>query len=304
MASISRTGYSINSRSRDHVIISGRDFLGSLHAKAGEIAFCASPNPVTWPGTRISAAARGYANWKLIRLTIHYTTATTTTKSGTGVIGTVFGEQDVDPANYANLLTSNGGVQFQVWTNCSTNIDCSQFTQLRYYVSEQHGPESTPFRIYALTQGLDSGVDADYGSIFADYTYELSNPLVQETFPMALPGGAAQSITVVPTTTGNPIRLKSTIANLWEFVPAAAKSVADVLWWTAGNPLHLSPAAAPAEAPPSAASCGTSTSAANTDYYYSVSEAYDGEEMVAPSTLAVASTARGFFWFKGVKAAY
>lgn len=67
-------------------------------------------NPVYWGGTRISAIASAYYNYRPIKMSFHYVPQVPVTVSGTVVAGTLWCGQVPSWDLQQSLVTSNGGM--------------------------------------------------------------------------------------------------------------------------------------------------------------------------------------------------
>lgn len=67
-------------------------------------------NPVYWLGTRVSAIAAAYFNYRPIRMCFHYVPQVPVTVAGTVVAGTLWCGQSPSSDLQQTLVTSNGGI--------------------------------------------------------------------------------------------------------------------------------------------------------------------------------------------------
>jgi hypothetical protein len=105
-------------------------------------------NPLFWVGCRVAAMADLFCNWKLHKLVLHYIPTVATSQDGTVSVGTRWGFGLDDGTEYIMLLSSPGGMMFNVREPMSCTIPLAPMIQNGYYTAPVAGVDSIPGTVY------------------------------------------------------------------------------------------------------------------------------------------------------------
>lgn len=175
-----KTWFSVRSASDPtSLLVSGRDLVTSipitLADQENRIFSVFSINPISWSGTRLSAIALAYQNYRPTKLKIHYTPQVSASTDGTVIVGTVWSDEGLPYATMDKMLaTSNGGMMSPVYHPFTTEVRLA--TNLQYNLYKTFGPSSEltqPFYVMAICPGCDKVP----GYFSVEYEYLLKNPL-------------------------------------------------------------------------------------------------------------------------------
>lgn len=164
----------------DGCIVSGFDLVTS-EALHDCISYYMPANPLWWEGTRISAQARAYQNYRPLKFIIHYRPQVGSTSELSLFIGTIWqGNSINDFASVEpSLVTSPGGVYLPSWNDSMTHVQCGRHLPQRMFpVNDKHFT-TVPFTVVARSSsgGPMSPADLMPGRIFIEYAYEFRNAI-------------------------------------------------------------------------------------------------------------------------------
>lgn len=161
------------------LLVSGRDLVSTIPItpldQENRIFSVFSINPISWSGTRLSAIALAYQNYRPTKLKIHYTPQVSASTDGTVIVGTVWSDEGLPYSTMDKMLaTSNGGMMSPVYHPFTTEVRLA--TNLQYNLYKTFGPSSEltqPFYVMAICPGCDKVP----GYFSVEYEYLLKNPL-------------------------------------------------------------------------------------------------------------------------------
>lgn len=168
-----------NSRMTDDgAVVTGLDLLPDPGMK-GLVSFFCSANPADWTGTRISAIARGFQNYRPNKFVIHYRPKVGSIISGEVYIGTIWQGNTINDelGVYPSLLTSPGGAYLPPWQSSRSIVPCGACLPQRMYPIRDPSRDVTPFSIVCCCKNDsdESGFGGMLGKIFVEYEYEFHN---------------------------------------------------------------------------------------------------------------------------------
>lgn len=137
-------------------------------------------NPAYWTGTRISAIAQGYQNYRPVALKIHYCPQCPVTQQGNVIGGTLWDDVPSADSIQQSLKTSNGGFLTQCYQPISTTIRLKSNLQINLYrMAGDINQQSNPFYFIALSIAAYNNNNQliNPGIFYVEYTYILKNPI-------------------------------------------------------------------------------------------------------------------------------
>lgn len=137
-------------------------------------------NPAYWTGTRISALAAGYQNYRPLSFTMNYIPQCAVTQQGNVIAGTLWNQSPSFNNLQQTLRTSNGGMLTQCYAKASSVITLKSNLQFNLYrMAGEFDQESNPFIFIALAIGcVDlSGKKINPGYFYVTYEFVLKNPI-------------------------------------------------------------------------------------------------------------------------------
>lgn len=137
-------------------------------------------NPAYWTGTRISALAQGYQNYRPMHLRIHYCPQCPVTQQGNVIGGTLWDDVPSADSLQQSLKTSNGGFLTQCYQPMSTTIRLKSNLQINLYrMAGDINQQSNPFYFIALSVATYNAQNQliNPGIFYVEYTYVLKNPI-------------------------------------------------------------------------------------------------------------------------------
>lgn len=141
-------------------------------------------NPAYWIGTRISAIAQGYQNYRPLSLKIHYCPQCPVTQQGNVLGGTLWDDVPSPSSFQQSLKTSNGGFLTQCYQPTTSIIRMKSNLQMNLYrMAGDINQQSNPFIFIAMAIAcLNSNNQAvNPGIFYVEYDYVLKNPIGNST---------------------------------------------------------------------------------------------------------------------------
>lgn len=137
-------------------------------------------NPAYWKGTRISALASGYQNYRPLLFKLTYVPMCAVTQPGNVIGGTIW-DDGIDNDNIQqSLRTSNGGFLTQCYVPHTTQIRPKTNLQFNLYrLGGEFNTTSNPFIFIAMAIGCkDSNSQRVVpGYFYVTWSFELKNPV-------------------------------------------------------------------------------------------------------------------------------
>jgi len=137
-------------------------------------------NPIYWTGTRMSALASGYQNYRPVSFQVFYVPEIAVTQPGNVIGGTLWNMVPDDSVIQQTLKTSNGGMITQCYAPSVSNIRMKSNLQFNLYrIGGDIDQESVPFIYLALAIACkDSNNNRVIpGWFYIKYDYILKNPI-------------------------------------------------------------------------------------------------------------------------------
>lgn len=166
---------------RDGCRVRGLDLITNPITNAINISFFITANPITWVGTRISAIASGFQNYRPLKFLIHYRPQVGSTATSSVFIGTVWQNNSVyfREALEPSLLTSPGGTYLPAWQSSTSVVNLGNALPQRMFPIRDPHFSTVPFAVVARSS--NGGPDAESislpGRIFIEYEYEFRNAI-------------------------------------------------------------------------------------------------------------------------------
>lgn len=164
--------------------VSGMDLVYSIPDLAihngSEVLSIIPCNPAYWTGTRISAMATGYQQFRPLKFVVHYVPIVGTTQQGNIFGGTIWGNISIPEENLQQtLVTSSGGMSTQVYQPKSAVVKCGD--NLKYNLYNMAGDlddTSNPFYYVSIAVGnFRDNVRITPGFIWVSYEFVFKNPI-------------------------------------------------------------------------------------------------------------------------------
>lgn len=180
-----RKQFSILQQSGTSMRVHGRDLIYKipelLSPSSADVMTVIPCNPAYWTGTRISAIASGYQNYRPILFKVTYVPQCAVTQQGNVLAGTLWA-MSPNPTDFQQTLrTSNGGMLVQCYKAHTTKIKLGNNLQFNLFrMGGKFDQESNPFIFMAIaigtyTNGNETKINPGY--FYVEYEYELKNPI-------------------------------------------------------------------------------------------------------------------------------
>jgi len=168
-------------RSTDDCIVSGFDLLTNPLTDPLSVSFFMPVNPIAWAGTRAAMMARGYQNYRPLKIVIHYRPQVGSTDTHSLFIGTLWQSNTINALSSIepSLLTSPGGTYVPAWQSVSTVVPCGKRLPQNMFPIRDPASTVTPFYIIARSSngGPTSEATELPGRIFIEYTFHFHNAI-------------------------------------------------------------------------------------------------------------------------------
>jgi len=185
MTSTFRKQFSILQQSGTSMRVHGRDLIYKIPElisnNSGDVMTVIPCNPAYWTGTRISAIASGYQNYRPIMFKVTYVPQCAVTQQGNVLAGTLWAMSPNPTDLQQTLRTSNGGMLVQCYKTHSVKIKLGSNLQFNLFrMGGKFDQESNPFIFMAIAIGTYSNnneTKINPGYFYVEYEYELKNPI-------------------------------------------------------------------------------------------------------------------------------
>lgn len=165
--------------------VKGRDLVYSIPSKLDtendtDVITVIPANPAYWTGTRVSAIAAGYQNFRPLKFNISYVPQCAVTQQGNVIAGTLWAMAPSKQNLQQTLRTSNGGMLTQCYNPKTSRVQLKGNLQFNLFrMGGKFDQESNPFIFIALSIAtVDSnGNKIIPGYFYVTYEYELKNPI-------------------------------------------------------------------------------------------------------------------------------
>jgi len=140
-------------------------------------------NPAYWTGTRVSAIASGYQNYRPLKFQVHYVPVCAVTQQGCVIGGTLWHDVPSEENLQQTLKTSNGGMITQCYKTSTSVIKLgTNLQQNLFRMAGMIDQESNPFIYIALSIATtNNGSKIIPGYFYVSYQYQFKNPIGQST---------------------------------------------------------------------------------------------------------------------------
>lgn len=168
------------------VRVTGRDLLYTIPdnntapIQDTQVITVIPANPLYWKGTRISALAQGYQNYRPILFKVTYVPIVSAMQSGNVIGGSIWDGGIVGDNVQQSLRTSNGGFLTQCFVPHTATVRPKSNLQFNLYrLTGDFNQESNPFLYIALAIGCRNTSDQRIipGYFYVTWTYEFKNPI-------------------------------------------------------------------------------------------------------------------------------
>lgn len=161
--------------------VRGLDLVSTPLTQGYNISYFITANPATWNGTRISAVAHGFQNYRPLRFVIHYRPQVGSTSNTSVFIGTVwqsnsiYSRESIEPS----LLTSPGGTYLPAWQSSTSVVPLGDKLPQRMFPIRDPEFDVVPFAVVARSSNGNSSADSVElpGRIFIEYDYLFENAI-------------------------------------------------------------------------------------------------------------------------------
>lgn len=136
-------------------------------------------NPAYWIGTRVSALAAGYQNYRPIKFDVHYVPQCAMTQQGNVLGGTIWHDAPPITNLQQTLRTSNGGLLTQAYKPGVSRIKVGANLQFNLYrMAGDINDQSMPFFYIAIAVACKdtNNQRINPGYFYVDYTFLFKNP--------------------------------------------------------------------------------------------------------------------------------
>lgn len=178
--------FSVVSQTNNTMRVRGRDLIYQIPdditavSQDTNVITVIPANPAYWTGTRISALASGYQNYRPLKFTLNYVPQCAVTQQGNVIAGTLWNQAPTDNNLQQTLRTSNGGMLTQCYARAMTSVNLKTNLQFNLYrMAGEFNQESNPFVFLALAVGcVDlNGRKINPGYFYVSYEFIFKNPI-------------------------------------------------------------------------------------------------------------------------------
>lgn len=166
------------------VKVTGRDLIykipNDIEGASTNIITCIPANPAYWIGTRISALAQGYQNYRPVAMNFTYIPQCAVTQQGNVLCGTLWNQAPSNTNLQQSLRTSNGGAISQCYAKFTSKVRMKTNLQYNLYrMGGQFDQESNPFIFLALALACKNNNNQQIipGYFYVTWSFILKNPI-------------------------------------------------------------------------------------------------------------------------------
>jgi hypothetical protein len=172
------------------MIVRGRDLVYSIpdsieaQYQDSNVITIIPCNPCYWTGTRVSAIANGYQNYRPLKFNVHYVPQCAVTQQGNVLCGTIWNQTPTSDNLQQSLRTSSGGMLTQCYKGAKSIVTMRSNLQYNLYrCGGKFDQESNPFLFMALAIGCQnsSGTKIIPGYFYVEWEYAFKNPIGYST---------------------------------------------------------------------------------------------------------------------------
>jgi hypothetical protein len=167
------------------VKVTGRDLVYAIpdnlaQQNQTDIITVIPANPCYWLGTRISALAQGYQNYRPLSMKFSYIPQCAVTQQGNVIAGTLWNQAPSNDNLQQSLRTSNGGQLSQCYKAFTSNVRLKSNLQYNLYkTAGQFDQESNPFIFMSIAVGCKNSNNQNIipGYYYVTWAFLLKNPI-------------------------------------------------------------------------------------------------------------------------------
>lgn len=169
--------------------VSGLDLVYSIPdaitQQTSKVLTIIPSNPAYWNGTRISAMALGFQQFRPLKFKIHYVPIVSSIQPGNIFGGTIWSNNPIpEQSIQQSLVTSQGGLSTQVYQTKTATVKCkANLTYNLYNIGGDLSDQSNPFYYVAIAVANfnEQNVRITPGYFWISYTYVFKNPVGNNT---------------------------------------------------------------------------------------------------------------------------
>lgn len=167
------------------VKVTGRDLVYAIpdnlaQQNQTDIITVIPANPCYWSGTRISALAQGYQNYRPLSMKFSYIPQCAVTQQGNVIAGTLWNQAPSNDNLQQSLRTSNGGQLSQCYKSFTSVVRLKSNLQYNLYkTAGQFDQESNPFIFMSIAVGCKNANNQNIipGYYYVTWAFLLKNPI-------------------------------------------------------------------------------------------------------------------------------
>jgi hypothetical protein len=167
------------------VKVTGRDLVYAIpdnlaQQNQTDIITVIPANPCYWLGTRISALAQGYQNYRPLSMKFSYIPQCAVTQQGNVIAGTLWNQAPSNDNLQQSLRTSNGGQLSQCYKSFTSVVRLKSNLQYNLYkTAGQFDQESNPFIFMSIAVGCKNSNNQNIipGYYYVTWAFLLKNPI-------------------------------------------------------------------------------------------------------------------------------
>jgi hypothetical protein len=167
------------------VKVTGRDLVYAIpdnlaQQNSTDIITVIPANPCYWLGTRISALAQGYQNFRPLSMKFSYIPQCAVTQQGNVIAGTLWNQAPSNDNLQQSLRTSNGGQLSQCYKAFTSVVRLKSNLQYNLYkTAGQFDQESNPFIFMSIAVGCKNQNNQNIipGYYYVTWAFLLKNPI-------------------------------------------------------------------------------------------------------------------------------
>jgi hypothetical protein len=167
------------------VKVTGRDLVYAIpdslaQQNLTDIITVIPANPCYWLGTRISALAQGYQNYRPLSMKFSYIPQCAVTQQGNVIAGTLWNQAPSNDNLQQSLRTSNGGQLSQCYKSFTSVVRLKSNLQYNLYkTAGQFDQESNPFIFMSIAVGCKNSNNQNIipGYYYVTWAFLLKNPI-------------------------------------------------------------------------------------------------------------------------------
>jgi hypothetical protein len=180
-----RKDFQVLAQTGNTMRVKGRDLVYSIPSTLNtenntDIITIIPANPAYWTGTRVSAIASGYQNYRPIKFNVSYVPQCAVTQQGNVIAGTLWAMAPSKQNLQQTLRTSNGGMLTQCYKPHTSRVQLKGNLQFNLFrMGGKFDQEANPFIFIALSIATTDSSNNRIipGYFYVTYEYEFKNPI-------------------------------------------------------------------------------------------------------------------------------